>query len=121
MTKNQKVHGIIHAASAAAASVGAGLAQLPGSDGPVLVAIQTTMIVAIAAQHGAAITKAAGADVLVTFTASHVGRGISQWLVGWVPVWGNAVNATTAAALTEAIGWAADAYFGKEAQGPAPA
>jgi hypothetical protein len=33
-TKNQKVHGIVHAASTAAAAVGAGLAQLPWSDAP---------------------------------------------------------------------------------------
>lgn len=110
-TKNQKVHGIIHASSTAAAAVGAGLAQLPGSDAPVLASIQTTMIVAIAREHGAEVTKAAAADLLLTFTATAVGRGISQWLVGWIPGWGNAVNATTAAALTEAVGWAADAYF----------
>lgn len=72
------------------------------------------MIVAIAHEHGAAITKTAAADLLLTFTATHVGRGISQWLVGWVPGWGNAINASTAAALTEAVGWAADAYFNEE-------
>lgn len=110
-TTNQKVHGIVHTASTAAAAVGAGLAQLPGSDAPVLAGIQTTMIVAIAHEHGAAVTKAAAADLLLTFAATHVGRGVSQWLVGWVPGWGNAINATTAAALTEAVGWAADAYF----------
>jgi uncharacterized protein (DUF697 family) len=114
LTTNQKVHGIVHTAATAAAAVGAGLAQLPGSDAPVLAGIQTTMIVAIAHEHGAAITKAAAADLLLTFTATHVGRGISQWLVGWVPGWGNAINASTAAALTEAVGWAADAYFGGE-------
>ena len=115
-TKNQKVHGIVHAASIAAAAVGAGLAQVPGSDAPVLAGIQTTMIIAVAHEQGAAITKGAAADLLLTFAATHVGRGISQWLVGWVPGWGNAINATTAAALTEAVGWAADAYFDEEAQ-----
>lgn len=110
-TKNQKIQGIVHAAATAAAAVGAGLAQLPGSDAPVLVGIQTTMIVAIAREHGTAVDKAAAADLLLTFTATCVGRGISQWLVGWVPGWGNAINATTAAAITEAVGWSADAYF----------
>jgi uncharacterized protein (DUF697 family) len=111
LTKNQKVHGIVHTAATAAAAVGAGLAQIPGSDAPVQASIQTTMIIAIAHEHGAAITKAAAADLLLTFTATHVGRGISQWLVGWVPGWGNAINASTAAALTEAVGWAAGACF----------
>lgn len=118
-TRNQKVHGIVHTASTAAAAVGAGLAQLPGSDAPVLAGIQTTMIIAIANEHSAEISKATAADLLLTFSATHVGRGISQWLVGWVPGWGNAINATTAAALTAAVGWAADAYFCDETQAAA--
>ena len=113
-TRNQKVHGIIHTASAASAAVGAGLAQLPGSDAPVLMGIQTTMIVALGDQHGVSMTKTAAADLLLTFLATVVGRGASQWLVGWIPVWGNAINASTAAALTESIGWAADAYFAEQ-------
>jgi len=115
-TRNQRVHGIIHAAAAAAAAVGAGLAQVPGADSPLLAAIQTTMIIAIAHEHGASITKVAAADLLLTFTAACVGRGISQLLVGWIPGLGNIINAATAAALTEAIGWAADGYFEKEVQ-----
>jgi len=115
LTTNQKIHGIVHTAATAAAAVGAGLAQLPGSDAPVLAGIQTTMIIAIAHEHGAQTTRVAAADLLLTFTATHFGRGITQWLVGWVPGWGNAINASTAAALTEAVGWAADAYFGEEA------
>lgn len=47
------------------------------------------------------------------------GRGISQVLVGWIPGYGNAINATTAAAVTEAIGWAADAYFADPGNRPA--
>jgi hypothetical protein len=53
LTTNQKVHGIVHTAATAAAAVGAGLAQLPGSDAPVLAGIQTTMIIAVAHEHGA--------------------------------------------------------------------
>lgn len=113
-TRNQKIHGIIHTASGAAAAVGAGLAQVPGSDAPVLAGIQTTMIVAIGHEYGVPVTKAAAADLLLTFTATMVGRGISQLLIGWVPGLGNVINATTAAGLTEAVGWGADAYFGEE-------
>jgi len=32
-------------------------------------------------------------------------------VLGWLPFLGNAVNAATAAAITEAIGWAAVAYL----------
>lgn len=90
--------------------MGASLAEIPGSNAPVLAGIQTTMFIAVAHEHGAAITKAAASDLLLTYTATHVGPGISQWLVGWVPCLG---NATTAAALTEAVGWAVDVYFGE--------
>ena len=109
--RNQIIHGIIHTASGAAAAVGAGLAQIPGSDAPVLAGIQTTMIFAVADEHGVMVTKAGAADLLLTFTSTVVGRGLSQVLVGWVPGLGNVINASTAAALTEAVGWAADAYF----------
>ncbi len=110
-TTNQKVHGIIHTASLACAAIGAGLAQVPGSDAAAIGPIQATMITAIGMEHGATITKAGAADLLLTFSATTAGRFVSQWLVGWIPAIGNAINASTAAALTEAIGWAADAYF----------
>lgn len=113
-TKLQKVHGVIHTASAASASVGAGLAQIPGADTPVIVTLQTAMIVAIGEVHGANMSKTAAADVLLTFAASVGGRALSQMLVGWIPGLGNAINASTAAALTEAVGWAAHSYFAKD-------
>lgn len=37
--------------------------------------------------------------------AATVGRAVSQVLVGWIPGLGNAINASTAAALTESVGW----------------
>lgn len=37
--------------------------------------------------------------------AATVGRTASQVLVGWIPGIGNAINATTAAGITEAMGW----------------
>ncbi|RQS90443.1 hypothetical protein [Burkholderia contaminans] len=113
-TKNQKVHGIIHTTSLACAGIGAGLAQVPGSDSAAIVPLQTAMIMGIGQLHGVAVTKSAAADLLLTFAATLAGRGISQAVVGWIPLWGNVVNAATAAAVTEAIGWAADQYFSSE-------
>lgn len=113
-TKNQKVHGIIHTASAGAGAVGGGLAQIPGADMPIIISLQTAMIVSIADQHGASITKTAAADLLLTFAAGYGGRAVSQFFIGWIPTIGNAINASTAIAITETIGWAADAYFAKE-------
>ena len=115
-TKNQKIHGIIHIAATSAGLVGGGLAQIPGSDMPVIMGLQTAMIVAIANEHGTSIPKIAAADLLLTFAAGYGGRAVSQFFVGWIPAVGNAINASTAVAITEAIGWAADTYFDKPSE-----
>ena len=111
MTKNKKVHGIIHGAASSAAAAGAGLAQIPGSDNAVITPIQLAMITAIGEVHGVAVTKPMALGALSAASAGVVGRSLSQFLVGWIPAYGNAVNATTAFAITQAIGWAADAMF----------
>ena len=78
---------------------------------PVLTALQTAMIVAIGHEHGCEITKASAKSLLLTFPGGYGGRALSQYLIGWIPGYGNAINASTAMAITEAIGWAANAYF----------
>lgn len=102
---------IIHAASVCAAGVGAGLAQLPGSDAPVLMGIQSTMILAIADTLGVRMSRAAAVDLVLTFSATMAGRSLTQHLLVWAPRWSRVLNATTAAMLTEAIGWAAVRHF----------
>lgn len=113
MNENQKkkCHYLIHTASASSAAVGAGLAQLPGSDNIPISGIQITMIIAIAKVFDKSITRSTAEGVLASQLATFAGRGISQWLVGWIPGYGNAINASTAAALTESVGWAAADYF----------
>ena len=49
LIEKRKCMGIIHAASVSAAGIGAGLANIPGSDAPALLAIQTTMIISLGA------------------------------------------------------------------------
>jgi len=102
------------------AAVGGGFARAPNSTAAVITLIQVAMIVAIGAEHGTPIGKSAAAELILPFSTAAAGRGLSQCLLGWVPGLGNAVNAVTAAALTEAIGWTADAYFaaGSGAQAP---
>ena len=114
MEKKKKIHTIIHTATLTAGGIGAGLAQIPGSDMPVLMALQTAMIVAIGHEHSYSITKANAKSILLTLPAGYGGRALSQYLVGWLPGIGNVINASTAMAITEAIGWTADAYFAKD-------
>lgn len=106
MTADQrsKCHAIIHTASASAAAVGAGLAQLPGSDNAAITPIQLAMTVSLGAVFGIQLTQSAAA-ALASVAAATVGRAVSQVLVGWIPGFGNAINASTAAALTESVGW----------------
>ena len=103
---NKRCHAIIHGASALAGGVGFVGAQLPTADNVVLVPLQIGMILSLGAVFGIQLTESAAKTTLATATATLVGRGVSQWAVGWVPLYGNIVNASTAAAVTEGIGWA---------------
>lgn len=107
-SSKQKIHEIIHAACAGIDR------DLAPEDSVANVPIQTTMIIAIASEHGIEITDATAADLLNTLSAtvrSRQGLFSRQALAGWLPGVENAVNSSTATALTEAIGWAANSYF----------
>lgn len=100
----RKCHAIIHAASGSAAAIGGRLAQIPGSDAPILVTIQTTMIISLGAVFGASVTESMAKSILADFLGVTVGKTVANILVGWLPGIGNAVNATTVAGITEVIG-----------------
>ena len=103
--QKEKCHVIIHGASTGAGAVGAGMAQLPMADNAVIVPIQVGMVLALGKVFNVELTEAAGKGVVLGMAATFVGRAASQVLLGWVPFLGNAVNAATAAGLTEAMGW----------------
>lgn len=111
--QNANCHKIIHGASVSAAGVGGGLAQLPLSDNLVITPMQITMIIAIGSVLNIQLSQSAAVVILSTVVTGQIGRGISQMLIGWIPGVGNAINASTAAALTEAVGWATVKYFEK--------
>ncbi len=100
-----KCNGIIHAASVAAGGIGAGLAQLPGRDSLAIAGIQTAMTISLGAVFGITLDESGAKAIMASSVGTTVGRTISQILVGWIPGVGNAINATTAAAITEALGW----------------
>lgn len=107
----QNVQDIIRAASFACDGI-AGASP----DAEEIARIQTDMIMAIASEHGAVIDKAAAADLLLRFTATMQNFPVlsgRQSLVGWLPGIDNNPDDTdsTAAALTEAIGWTANSHF----------
>lgn len=100
-----KCHAIIHSASASAGAVGAGLAQIPCSDNLVITPIQLAMTVSLGHVFGIDLSESSAKAALASAVAATVGRTAVQVLTGWIPLVGNAINACTAASLTEAIGW----------------
>ena len=104
----KKCHGFIHAAATGAGAVGAGLAQAVGTDNAVIVPIQITMITTMGKQvFDLDITEAMAKSIIASAGATIAGRTASQFLVGWIPGIGNAINTATAAGVTEVIGWIA--------------
>ncbi|MDE6539604.1 MAG: hypothetical protein K2K66_05390 [Ruminococcus sp.] len=110
----RKCHAIIHTASVSAAAIGGGLANIPGSDAPALLAIQTTMIISLGKVFEVSIAEAMAKQMIAEFLGCTVGKIVANILTGWLPGIGNAVNATTAAGITEVIGWAAAKEFDEE-------
>lgn len=107
-------HAIIHTASAACAAVGGGLAQLPLSDAIPITTAQVTMVIGLGQVFGKTITDAGAKAIIASMSSAAIGRFISQCLVGWIPVMGNFINATTAAGITESLGWAVVEKFESE-------
>ena len=117
MTSGQrkKCHGIIHSASLAAGAVGAGLAQIPCSDNAIITPIQLAMTISLGAVFGISLTKSSAEAAIASVAGATIGRSVSQVLIGWVPGLGNIINASTAAAITEALGWALAEHFAAQA------
>lgn len=103
----KKCHGIIHTASVACGGVGAGFAQIPGSDNAVIVPVQIGMVIGLGTVFNLNITESVAKSIIASASATIVGRTLSQLLVGWIPGLGNAINTATAAGVTEVIGWIA--------------
>ncbi len=107
MTTAQKIkcNLIIHSASVANGAIGGGLAQIPTADSVPMAGVQVTMVVSLGKVFRKKISKNLAEGIVLGFAAAYAGRAISQAAVGWIPGYGNIINLTTAAALTEAMGW----------------
>ena len=125
MTEEQKTkcHWIIHSAATAAAGSAAALAQAPGTDNAVFVGIMGAMAASLAVVFDIDIENSSTShawDIVVMTIMAQVGgamlsRTVSQWLVGWIPVAGNAINSASMAAMVEFVGWKiAEAYDNDE-------
>ena len=92
------------------------MAQVPCSDNALISPIQLAMTVSLGSVFGITMDQSAAKAALASTVATTVGRGAVQVMVGWLPGVGNAINATTAAAVTELIGWTMAKEFEREAK-----
>ena len=108
LTKEQqnKCMIIINGASASAGAVGAGLSQIPLADNTIIVPIQIGMIISIGNVLGFKLSENIAYSILLTIATSIIGRGFAQIAVGWIPGFGNIINAATASGITQLAGWA---------------
>lgn len=113
LTESQlkKCHAIIHSASVAAGGGGTSLAQIPLADSAIITPIQIAMIIGLGGVFELHVSEGVAKGIIGSVMAAVVGRYVSQLFVGWLPIVGNAINAATAAGITELIGWAAVKHF----------
>lgn len=99
---------VVHWAAAAAGTAGA--SPIPGSDAPIIAGIQSTMIYKINTEFEVNDKDSSATSLItgilgVTAVAS-LGRTVAANLLKFIPGAGSVVGATTAIAITEAIGHA---------------
>ncbi len=110
----KKCHIAIHAATTAAAAAGA--IPLPMADAVPITAAQIGMIVSLGKIFDIAITQATAKSIAGIVMAQKTGRFLFTNILKSIPgagtVAGGIVGASTAVALTEALGWiVADDFF----------
>lgn len=89
------------------------MAQIPGSDSVPLTGIQLTMTISLGKVFGISLSESSAKAAMGSVAATTIGRTFSQVFIGWWPGIGNVVNGATAAAVTEALGWAIAKEFDK--------
>ncbi|MBL3716999.1 hypothetical protein GHK52_09350 [Lactococcus garvieae] len=99
--KLQKVRTTIHGASLTAAGIGA--LPLPIADALILVPLQLRMLRKIYKIYGEKFNDKFVVNFIRVTLIPYIGRSLSRLIPGV----GNVVNASIAAAITEAIGWSA--------------
>lgn len=118
----KKCHAAIHSATAAAAAAGA--IPIPMSDAIPITAAQISMIIALGKIFGITLSEAATKSILGVGVTQQAGRALATNLIKAVPgagsIVGGVIGASTAALLTEALGWIVADDFYRMSQGEAP-
>lgn len=104
-SQQKKCRWTIHGAAFVGALVAGGLAQIPASDNAILVPMEILMVLRLGAIFGIRIRDSYRTSLVIGTAATMIGRGVSEVLVGWVPLFGNALDAFTAVGVIEVLGW----------------
>lgn len=118
----KKCHAAIH--SAATASAAAGAIPIPMSDAIPITATQIGMIVALGKVFDITLSQSAAKSLVGVGVTQQAGRAIVTNILKMIPgagtVVGGVIGASTAAALTEALGWVIADDFYRMSQGEEP-
>ena len=113
---------VIHSATVASAAAGA--IPIPMSDAIPITAAQIGMIIALGKEFDITLSDAAAKSILGVGVAQQAGRAVASNLLKAIPgvgtVAGGVIGASTAAALTEALGWVIADDFYRMSQGEDP-
>lgn len=118
MTQFQKrrCRQIIHGTALLGGLVASGLAQIPASDNVILVPLEILMVIGLGSVFNIRIRHSYRTSLIIGTAATMIGRGMSEFLVGWIPVIGNAFDALTAIVVIEALGWIVAREFRSQAR-----
>ena len=112
----------IHSATTAAAAAGA--IPIPMSDAVPITAAQIGMIVALGKAFDITLSQAAAKSIASVTLTQQAGRAVASGILKMIPgvgtIAGAIVGASTAAALTEALGWIVADDFYRMSKGEEP-
>jgi len=115
-------HAVIHPAATAAAAAGA--MPIPMPDAVPITAAQIGMIIALGKVFDITLSEAAAKSIAGVALTQQVGRTLFANILKCIPgagtVAGSVVGATTAATLTEVLGWSVADDFYRMSKGEAP-
>lgn len=118
----KKCHVAIHSATVAAAAAGA--IPIPMSDAVPITAAQIGMIIALGKAFDITLSQAAAKFIASVALTQQAGRAVASGILKAIPgvgtIIGGMVGASTAAGLTEALGWIVADDFYRMSQGKDP-
>ena len=105
MMSRIRAHIVIHSFAVAHGGTAFALSQVPFADTAALTAETIAMVAYIVKKCGASWDQAAIEAFAAQQLARFIGVEVAKHGYKYIPLWGNAANAATSIAITEAVGW----------------